>query len=114
MAKISKREYYDLLVSTSATGGFPARNSLGCVYLHSSGRKCAIGLLIPDGHKAQYEGGYVDLILDIFPDLKDYMPDGLTVTELREIQRCHDSQVNGWDHEKFVESLQPCFKDVLA
>lgn len=30
----------------------PAKNDAGCFYLLGDGRRCAVGLVLPDGHKA--------------------------------------------------------------
>lgn len=42
-----------------------------CSYLTRDGRKCAIGLLIPDGHIAQKFVGPVGALMESFPELFD-------------------------------------------
>jgi hypothetical protein len=50
--------------------GQPAMSNDECCYLTPDGRKCAIGLLIPDGHPAQKTGGKSALGLsEIYPSL---------------------------------------------
>lgn len=43
--------------------------SSGCAYLTPDGRKCAIGLLIPDGHPAQRARVWVSSLYEIHPEL---------------------------------------------
>lgn len=45
-----------------------------CVYLMRDGRKCAIGLFIPDGHEAQKHSGVFGCLFRDFPDLIKEMP----------------------------------------
>jgi hypothetical protein len=48
----------------------PARSSAGgCSYRNSKGDKCAIGLLIPDGHPAQDAQNSVGKVIDKHPEL---------------------------------------------
>ena len=63
-----------------------------CEYLTKDGRKCAIGIFIPDGHEAQEDENTVIITLGTYPDLWDYMPsqDG---TKLREFQIFHDDKL---------------------
>lgn len=51
-----------------------AVDGYACRYLTADGRKCAVGLFIPDGHEAQgYQGAAEDLLAR-FEDLHSYMP----------------------------------------
>lgn len=45
-----------------------------CTYLNTEGKKCAIGLFIPDGHSGQHYQGTVSGLLREYPDLRQYMP----------------------------------------
>lgn len=50
----------------------PASNpNGGCSYLTSDGRKCAVGLCLPDGHKAQESGLFMNELVDNYPELFD-------------------------------------------
>lgn len=40
-----------------------------CKYLTDKGRKCAVGLSIPEGHSAQYYNGNFSEIIILYPDL---------------------------------------------
>lgn len=61
-----------------------------CQYLTEDGRKCAIGMFIPDGHPAQHKITDVISLLNEYPDLGRYMPfDNLNT--LNKFQDCHDS-----------------------
>lgn len=50
------------------------RNIHQCVHLTDDGKKCALGLFIPDGHPAQREIEPADEILDQYEDLLDILP----------------------------------------
>lgn len=41
-----------------------------CCYLTEDGRKCAVGLCIPDGHPAQSRTGSAYAMMDAFADLR--------------------------------------------
>lgn len=45
-----------------------------CQYLTDDGRKCAIGLFIPDGHDAQRINNDVSGLLMDYPGLRKHMP----------------------------------------
>lgn len=69
------------------------RHKLSCSYLTDDGRKCFIGLFIPDGHKGQrYAGGYHRLI-ENYPELIDKMPHKNTLL-LGRLQAEHDDLDN--------------------
>ena len=42
-----------------------------CAYLTEKGRKCVIGLCLPDGHEAQMHSGPFYEIYEMYPDLFD-------------------------------------------
>ncbi len=63
-----------------------------CSYLTEEGKKCFVGLFIPDGHEAQSFRGSVGPLLRLYPDLKDLMP---TKDEdaLNTLQQIHDETI---------------------
>ena len=105
---MTKQEYFDLLVTTSATGGFPALGTNGkCEYRCDNGKKCPIGLLISDDvYDPRMEGLNFSGLTKAFPGTKDYlcMVSGCCYDDLVMIQNAHDSLAhNGpWEHEEFV------------
>lgn len=54
--------------------GKAANKNGGCEYLTSDGKKCAIGLFIPDGHEGRYFDGDSNGLFYEHYDLLDYMP----------------------------------------
>jgi hypothetical protein len=103
---MTARDYFELLCHTSRRGGFPAYEPGigGCRNRTSDGRKCAVGVLIPDekynsacevlGPTLLAEEGYLEI------------PAGLTAYELLQIRSCHDAHPVPWHHEAFVEKLR--------
>ena len=63
-----------------------------CEYLTKDGKKCAVGIFIPDGHKAQTMEGSVRDLLHKFKDLLDIMP--LNSNSLFLLQKYHDFDLN--------------------
>ena len=119
---LTRQEYYDLLVKTSEDGGFPARDYLyeppPCKYRTSDGKKCAIGIIMPDNfYGEEMEGKSISVILDFaihnFSIPVDWIPEGMTVADLYLIQYIHDN-LPVWDHKKFVEKLNEtgCFREL--
>ena len=75
-----------------------------CRYLNDEGKKCAIGLFIPDGHKGQWYTSHVKNLLKFYPDLQEYMPfDNIELNT--KFQDLHDSL----DHNLGVQKQ----KDIL-
>jgi hypothetical protein len=118
---MTKQEYFDLLVKTSKEGGFPA-NSIygGCYYRSPEGKKCTIGLLIPDPlYNSAME--FVD-ITKIIPYIVPV--DGFMIDDYCLVQSTHDGMVikqqsvitgqSIWNHTEFVSNLLdlPCFQGV--
>ncbi len=69
--------------------GTVARISGGtCMYLSSSGNRCAVGCFIPDGHIGQQSSYAVSGLLGHFPDLAEQMP--LDQEGLLAMQGTHD------------------------
>jgi hypothetical protein len=117
---VTKREYYDLLVKTSLEGGFPAMDGFSCAYRAESGRRCALGVIIPDEHyRPQMEsaGNIYGLSQKGFvTESEPWFPEGVTFQDLYEVQDAHDglsSTTHPWDHEQFVRKLSrlSCFKE---
>lgn len=61
----------------------------GCTYLADDGNKCAVGVFIPDGHEAQKCIGTALDVLDLHPDLLQYMP--LSAHGMLYMQNAHDT-----------------------
>lgn len=61
-----------------------------CQYLTEDGKKCAIGLFIPDGHRAQQCFENVLGILRKYPNLEDHMP-FTNLSMLSQFQLKHDA-----------------------
>ena len=125
---MTKWKYYDLLVKTSAEGGFPSHDLANCRYRDLNGRRCAIGLLIPDDrYQSTIEGCSVYLLgIHHTNLLQDITPEGVFREDLEAIQKIHDFRVGEWvvdgddesewvdkpwDHTAFVAGLDalPCF-----
>lgn len=118
---ITVQEYYDLLVTTSANSGFPSiraeddgRNY--CRYRNSDGKKCAFGVLIPDDkYNPDMECGQVGEILKRYMFLNEYIPSGMNINDLQNIQYIHDDLATSlkqeWSHGLFVARLnkERCF-----
>jgi hypothetical protein len=110
---VTKREYFDLLVQTSAAGKFPAGDLAGCYYrvpegVTSCGDRCAVGVLIPDEVYCQSfeEAGPVNSLFETYSDLEQFIPEGLTTEDLRRIQVRHDRHSSRpWNHDRFVQEL---------
>lgn len=115
---MTKQEYYDLLVRTSAEGGFPSMEGGRCRYRTDTGRRCAVGLLIPDEmYEPGMETNNAYWLERRFPQVQAVFPDEMDADELRRVQTVHDelAQDLGWDHQSFVANLNTlhCFVDVV-
>lgn len=99
---MTKREYYDLLVKSCDDGTFPSGDRDGCHYRAPGGKKCAVGVLIPDDvwrswhESAKYLNNLSVYDLDnrlkqcgVFFDFNKVV-DGLTMADLRSVQNAHD------------------------
>jgi len=85
---MSKQDIIDTI--NNEFTGKAIQHSEQCEYLTDDGRKCVIGLFIPDGHEAQRSTGDVECILGTYPELSDYMP-SKSIRFLDSLQREHDS-----------------------
>lgn len=73
-----------------------------CMYLTPDGNKCAVGLLIPDGHPAQHA---LDSVIHLAKRYPDLFPDRSynTLLVLSDLQDyLHDSLVGGNDKDVAV------------
>lgn len=108
----SKQAWLNLMIRTSLAGGFPSSEDVPCgakcLYRSPEGRKCAIGLLIPDERYDKTLEG------EINARLRRRLPEWqkpMKTRELNAVQQCHDYQAldmasGGWDHARFVEDLK--------
>lgn len=114
---MNKQEYYDLLVKTSLEGGFPAieRSSNSCKYRSSNGKKCAVGIIIPDNvYEKRFEGRSINQILKHYCFDQSWIPDGIRISDLKNIQILHDCNTDNWNHNYFIRCLNslPCFSEI--
>jgi hypothetical protein len=124
---MTKQQYYDLLVETSRSGGFP---SVGvhdkCVYRGDNGRKCAVGLLIPDDEyserwdKDECTGLTCgeECPRGLLACVKRHIPEGMKLEDLEDCQSAHDMNTDlnkPWNHAGFVKLLngKDFFSDVV-
>lgn len=61
-----------------------------CLYSTPEGRKCYVGLFIPEGHEGQKYRGTSSGLLNEYPELQGNMPSTNRVT-LTELQILHDT-----------------------
>ena len=77
-----------------------------CLYLDKDGNKCAIGALIPDGHKAQGSNLNVAELMYEFPDLAELLGleknsetgdfDSTDIEFFINLQAIHDNATKDW------------------
>lgn len=137
LTPLTKQEYFDLLVKTSREGGFPSvvptsgETQVGydCAYRTADGRKCGIGLLIPDTKyvrpmegarpTADFWAAYPDAIRPV----EGFRHAGSlhATNDYIAVQMAHDAlavdyhgNLKAWDHAEFVRRLLelPCFAGV--
>ena len=77
----------------------------GCEYLTDTGKKCGVGLFIPDGHAAQKSRRSAEYMIMDHPELEEMMP--LSVYGLERLQQFHD------ENEAFRDSNLKKQKDML-
>ena len=110
--QMTKKEYFDLLVSTSEAGNFPAiEGSKQCKYRAPNGNKCAFGLLIPDGlYDPSMEGSTAQYLLRKYPSLQEIVKD-IDQNIIEEVQALHDKMAweKPWNHAEFVHKLKGIF-----
>lgn len=109
MSGMTAQEVFDRVVERlfDGTGQAFDRETDSCVYLDDNGLKCAVGIFIPDGHKAQAFRGGVPSLRSTFEDLAAG-PIGQHEDLLWSLQAdAHDSVYN-WEGTSFtgIFSLQ--------
>lgn len=90
---MTKLDYFNLLIQTSKERGFPSLSHhdgcTTCSYRGVCGRKCAVGLLIPDDrYSSHLEGLAADSIM--IRDRID-IPEGMSMYDLCACQEVHDA-----------------------
>ena len=60
-----------------------------CKYKTDDGKKCAIGLFMPEGHEGEMSNAGVSDLLNQYPDLNRFMP-SYDMQKLVSFQRAHD------------------------
>jgi hypothetical protein len=98
----TKFGFYNLLITASANGEFPAREGVSCRYRTADGRSCPVGRLIPDDKYSSFcEGKACFSVIR-----NDYVniPNGVTKEQLADIQEFHDCS-GQWNHTEFVHKL---------
>lgn len=117
--RLTALQYLRLLEKTSLNGGFPANEGDACTYRTKDGKKCAVGLIMPD--KYWIPGRNTSCIKDIHDEcsLDKWIPKGIDLDDLADIQFTHDDLTNlfdrtkkEWDHSLFMKRLMrlDCFK----
>lgn len=107
---MTKKEYLKLLVDTSAAGKFPAGDDEACLYRDDQGRRCAIGVALPDDHPLCVNRNSQP-VGRVWDHVREYLPPDLTRVEAWMIQSAHDRQTRkvsdgmNWDHDKFVKDV---------
>lgn len=89
----------------------PARgpNTNGfCQYLTPDGRKCAVGLALPDGHPAQKSGDSLYTLIHEYPELFDISENGGGIQSA-----LHDDLSNRYG-EWVVEDLESRYRGVAG
>ena len=84
----NKQKLFNTVYLALIKQGEPAVRNGTCTYLdHTTGHKCAIGHLIPDGHPGQQMRSGVGTLYDVYPELFEK---GADVGFLTEVQVAHD------------------------
>jgi hypothetical protein len=122
------RAFYDHVTAESLAGKYPAaefnpgHDVASCKYRTPDGRQCVVGCTFPDAeYKPGMEGASCDGLYENYPRLVDYIPPGMTQSDMYHAQRAHDRTANesmtgtglAWEHDRFVVRLRewvPAFK----
>ena len=118
---MTKQQFARLLAKTSREGNFPAvvktHEGPRCQYRTGDGRGCAIGLMIPNSeYDPDMETRTVSDLFENYSDLLEHVPEGMTLSDLTDIQYIHDGRsLDPWDHVGFMKTLRSmrCFRDVI-
>ncbi len=117
-ARITKREYRQLLDAAGRDGTFPSIkvDNGGCFYrLDSTAgckQRCAVGILIPDDKYDPKMECSLWTLERRFPFIAEYFPEGMSIGEMSSIQRAHDGNPCGdvWNHEVFMNNVDAILK----
>ncbi len=109
----TKREYLDLLLKSADDGTFPSTSGSfdACLYRGPNGKKCAIGILIPDDkYDPEFENASTSSVIAA----AGIVVDGLKNMDFYDIQRTHDNLAYRkiWNAEGFKTAIKalPCFQ----
>lgn len=113
---ITEQEYFDRACERLRDGtGRAIHDGRACEYLTKDGRKCVVGIFIPDGHPAQAFTGSVPRLAGRYPDLAGIaFPGDVTGRGLAlafRLQGAHDSAKN-WEGCKFIG--EPALASIAA
>jgi hypothetical protein len=110
-------EYRDLLISTSANGGFPSHEGNFCRYRNPDCKACAIGLLLDDDTAKKLDGTSSTGVWSgaCWDVVREFVPTGMTQGMATQLQEAHDDLAlddinNHWDHDSFVQKVNNIFK----
>lgn len=84
-----------------------------CEYLTHEGKRCAIGIFIPDLHPALYSDQSISYLLRTYPELKSFMPSN-DVCILQDFQELHDHELDGLSLEQQKEVLKEFAEQYLG
>jgi hypothetical protein len=128
---MTRQAYRELLIRTSAEGNFPAFDlkTKQCSYRAPDGRRCAIGLILPDEiNDGTLPNKTADSLFFEELDEKKITPqslvEGLTSNDMYHIQRIHDGMAisydettgqyveRPWNHDLFVKLINDQFDNI--
>lgn len=101
---MTRQEYYKLLVNAATDGTMPSIAGDQCLYRGPEGKRCVIGLLIPD---EKYEEKFECNLVSGLPAslVAEICPEGMTVRELEMLQEIHDREAWRWSTTDFLRRL---------
>lgn len=105
---MTPQEIFDRAVERLRDGTGPAQSRNGaCMYLTSDGRKCVVGIFIPDGHPGQKAIWGVTRLLENHEDLRLML--GHASPMLLRLQRIHDDGFS-YDHDALDPVYIKCWR----
>ena len=110
----NKQKLFNTVYLALIKQGEPAVRNGTCTYLdHTTGHKCAIGHLLPEGHEAQGSRGSVRALNYVYPEL---FKKGADVDFLTAVQRAHDHpRLNlGYTGTRWVEAFKKRMRLIAA
>jgi hypothetical protein len=103
MNELTLQEQYDKMASHVSSMKMQSSEGMSCAYKTRDGRRCAVGILIPDDHpEALRFLGDVKELLKRFPELGDRIDEQLG----RKFQEYHDIAANWKDRTSQRYSYQ--------